>query len=91
MRTITAMIRLQVNSMLTNLALGKTVAEAKKLCNADIKTAFQSTIGLQTGCPLAGIQALSMSIADYEIHKYAGVPSGWIAWKLNLLLHQNIC
>jgi nitrogen fixation protein NifU and related proteins len=55
-----------VNSMLTELARGKTVAEAKKLGNADIEAAFEGGIELKTGCPLAGIKALQMAIADYE-------------------------
>jgi nitrogen fixation NifU-like protein len=55
-----------VNSMLTELALGKTVAEAKLLNNADIEKAFEGGIELQTGCPLAGIKALQMAIVDYE-------------------------
>ncbi len=45
-----------VNSMLTELALGKTVAEAKLLSNADIEKAFEGGIELQTGCPLGGHQ-----------------------------------
>jgi nitrogen fixation NifU-like protein len=55
-----------VNSMLTELALGKTVAEAKQLRNTDIESAFQGGIELQTGCPLAGIKALHMAIDDFE-------------------------
>lgn len=55
-----------VNSMLTELARGKTVAEARLLNNSDIETAFEGGIELQTGCPLAGIKALQMAIADYE-------------------------
>jgi nitrogen fixation NifU-like protein len=55
-----------VNSMLTELALGKTITEAKKLCNTDIEAAFEGTIELQTGCPLASIRALQMAIEDFE-------------------------
>ena len=58
-----------VNSMLTELALGKTVAEAKKLGNADIEAAFKGGIELQTGCPLASIRALQMAIEDFEKKK----------------------
>ncbi len=54
-----------VNSMLTELALGKTIAEAKKLCNTDIEAAFEGAIELQTGCPLASIRALQMAIEDF--------------------------
>jgi nitrogen fixation NifU-like protein len=55
-----------VNSMLTELALGKTVTQAKQLGNTDIESAFQGGIELQPGCPLASIRALQMAIADYE-------------------------
>ena len=55
-----------VNSMLTELALGKTIAEAKAISNDDIVAAFEGGIELQTGCPLAGIRALQMAIEDYE-------------------------
>jgi len=55
-----------VNSMLTELALGKSIARARQLGNADIEKAFEGGIELQTGCPLAGIKALQMAITDYE-------------------------
>lgn len=55
-----------VNSMLTELALGKSIAEARQLCNADIEAAFEGAIELQTGCPLAGIKALQMALEDFE-------------------------
>jgi nitrogen fixation NifU-like protein len=58
-----------VNSMLTELVLGKTVAAAKQLDNADIEAAFDGGIELQGGCPLAGIRALRAAIEDYEIKK----------------------
>ncbi len=55
-----------VNSMLTELALGKTVAEAKLLTNNDIEAAFEGCIELQGKCPLAGIKALQIAIEDFE-------------------------
>jgi len=58
-----------VNSMLTELALGKTVAEAKLLNNADIEKAFEGGMELQAGCPLAGIKALQMALEDFEKKK----------------------
>ncbi len=53
-----------VNSMLTELALGRTVAEARALGNADIESAFKGGIELKSGCPLAGIKALQMALDD---------------------------
>ena len=58
-----------VNSMLTELALGKTVDAAKRLTNDDIEKAFEGGIELQTGCPLAGIKALQMALEDFEKKK----------------------
>lgn len=55
-----------VNSMLTELALGKTVAEAKLLTNSAIEQAFEGAIELQGNCPLAGIKALQLAIKDFE-------------------------
>ncbi len=55
-----------INSMLTELADGKTVAEAKAITNRDVEAAFEGGIELQTTCPLAGIRALQMAIEDYE-------------------------
>lgn len=55
-----------VNSVLTELALGKTIAEAQQLSNTDIEAAFEGAIALQGHCPLAGIRALQMAIENYE-------------------------
>jgi NifU-like protein involved in Fe-S cluster formation len=52
--------------MLTELALGKTVAEAGRLSNSSIEAAFEGTLELQGNCPLAGITALQMAIEDYK-------------------------
>jgi nitrogen fixation NifU-like protein len=55
-----------VNSMLSELALGKTVAEARLLNNADIEKAFAGCIELQGECPLAGVQALHQALEQCE-------------------------
>jgi nitrogen fixation NifU-like protein len=55
-----------INSMLTELAAGKTVAQAKAITNSDVETAFEGGIELMTACPLAGIKALQMAIEDFE-------------------------
>ena len=57
---------LAANSMMTQLALGKTVEEAKRLKDEDIVAAFQGELVRQTGCPLAGVQALHKALAQYE-------------------------
>jgi nitrogen fixation NifU-like protein len=57
---------LAANSMMTQLALGKTVAEAKQLTDEEIVAAFQGALVQQTGCPLAGVQALHKALEQYE-------------------------
>ncbi len=54
------------NSMMTQLALGKTVEEAKELTDEDIVAAFQGELVQQTGCPLAGVQALHKALEQYQ-------------------------
>jgi len=54
------------NSMMTQLALGKTVEEAKELTDEDIVAAFQGELIQQTGCPLAGVQALHKALEQCE-------------------------
>jgi nitrogen fixation NifU-like protein len=57
---------LAANSMMTQLALGKTVAEAQQLTDQDIVAAFQGELVQQSGCPLAGVQALHKALEQYE-------------------------
>ena len=57
---------LAANSMMTQLALGKTVTEAKQLTDEDIVAAFQGELIHQPGCPLAGVQALQRALEQYE-------------------------
>jgi nitrogen fixation NifU-like protein len=57
---------LAANSMMTQLALGKTVEEAKQLKDDDIVAAFQGELAPQAGCPLAGVQALHRALEQYE-------------------------
>jgi nitrogen fixation NifU-like protein len=57
---------LAANSMMTQLALGKTVEEAQQLKGEDIVAAFQGELLQQAGCPLAGVQALHQALEQYE-------------------------
>jgi nitrogen fixation protein NifU and related proteins len=57
---------LAANSMMTQLALGKTVAEAKQLTDQDIVAAFKGELVQQSGCPLAGVQALHKALEQYK-------------------------
>ena len=64
---------LAANSMMTQLALGKTVEEAQQLKDGDIVAAFQGELVQQAGCPLAGVQALHRALEQYEKnHEQAG-------------------
>lgn len=53
-------------SMATELALGKTVAEAKKMRDADIIKALGYPALQHPGCTLVGVRALQAAIQDYE-------------------------
>lgn len=48
------------------MALGKTVAEAKQLQDEDIVAALQGELVRQTGCPLAGVNALHKALEQYR-------------------------
>jgi nitrogen fixation NifU-like protein len=64
---------LAANSMMTQLALGKTIEEAKHLTDQDVVAAFQEELVRQSGCPLAGVQALHRALEQYEKnHEQAG-------------------
>lgn len=54
------------NSMMTVLALGKTVKTAKQLTDEDVFSAFKGGLDYKRGCPLAGMQGLKQAIQSYE-------------------------
>lgn len=57
------------NSMMTVLALGKTIDDAKKLKDNEILGFFNGALDHKRGCPLSGTQALRAAIEDYEAKK----------------------
>ena len=63
------------NSMMTTLALGRTIAEAQQLTDHDIVTAFHGEFEKQGECPLAGIQALHQALEQYKKKLIADSPS----------------
>lgn len=55
-----------VSSMLTELAKGKTLEEAKKISNKDVAEALQGLPKNKLHCSNLGADALHMAIQDYE-------------------------
>jgi len=61
-----------VSSMLTEIANGKTIAEAKRITNKDVAKALEGLPKNKMHCSNLGADALHMAIQDYEDRK-AGV------------------
>ncbi len=57
---------ISTSSMLTVLADGKTVAEAKAICDDDVVNALGGIPENKKHCSLLGVQALQAAIAAYE-------------------------
>lgn len=62
-----------VSSMLTEMAKGKTLQEAKKISNKDVAQALEGLPKNKLHCSNLGADALQMAIKDYEDRK-AGRP-----------------
>ncbi len=62
-----------VSSMLTEMAKGKTLEEAKKISNKDVAEALEGLPKNKLHCSNLGADALHMAIKDYEDRK-AGKP-----------------
>lgn len=58
-----------VSSMLTEMAKGKTLEEAKKITNKDVAQALESLPKNKLHCSNLGADALQMAIKDYEDKK----------------------
>ena len=61
-----------VSSMLTEIAQGKTLAEAKKITNKDVAKALEGLPKNKLHCSNLGADALQMAIQNYEDRK-AGI------------------
>ena len=61
-----------VSSMITEIAKGKNLAEAKKLTNKDVAAALEGLPKNKLHCSNLGADALQMAIQDYE-DRLAGV------------------
>ncbi|MGD9150463.1 MAG: Fe-S cluster assembly scaffold protein NifU, partial [Desulfobacterales bacterium] len=61
-----------VSSMITEIAKGKSLAEAKKLTNKDVAAALEGLPKNKLHCSNLGADALQLAIQDYE-DRLAGV------------------
>ncbi len=61
-----------VSSMLTELAMGKSIEEAKKITNKDVAAALEGLPKNKLHCSNLGADALHLAIQDYEDRK-AGI------------------
>lgn len=64
-----------VSSMLTEIAMGKTVAEAKKITNKDVAEALEGLPKNKLHCSNLGADALQLAIKDYEDRKAGKQPA----------------
>lgn len=53
-------------SMMTTLAIDKTIEEAKTLTEEDILAPFEGLLGKQHDCPLSSIKVLRAALEEYE-------------------------
>jgi nitrogen fixation NifU-like protein len=58
-----------VSSMLTEIAMGKSIADAKKITNKDVADALEGLPKNKLHCSNLGADALQMAIKDYEDRK----------------------
>lgn len=64
-----------VSSMLTELAKGKTLAEAKKITNRDVANALEGLPKNKLHCSNLGADALQVAIKNYEDKKAGRTPA----------------
>ncbi len=63
-----------VSSMLTEIAKGKNLADAKKITNKDVAEALEGLPKNKLHCSNLGADALQMAIKDYEARKSGKAP-----------------
>ena len=63
-----------VSSMLTEIAKGKTIEEAKKITNKDVAEALEGLPKNKLHCSNLGADALQMALKDYEARKSGKAP-----------------
>ncbi len=64
-----------VSSMLTEIAKGKPISEAKKITNKDVANALEGLPKNKLHCSNLGADALQMAIKDYEARKEGKAPA----------------
>ncbi len=63
-----------VSSMLTEIAKGKPISEAKKITNKDVANALEGLPKNKLHCSNLGADALQLAIKDYEARKEGKAP-----------------
>ena len=64
-----------VSSMLTEIAMGKTIEEAKSITNKDVANALEGLPKNKLHCSNLGADALQLAIKDYEARKTGAKPA----------------
>jgi nitrogen fixation NifU-like protein len=64
-----------VSSMLTEIAMGKTIEEAKGITNKDVAQALEGLPKNKLHCSNLGADALQLAIKDYEARKAGIAPT----------------
>ncbi len=80
-----------VSSMLTELAMGKTIKEATKISNKDVAQALEGLPKNKMHCSNLGADALHMAIQDYQDRKAGVKRSGPARKEDHEHKHENHC
>ena len=68
-KTFGCVAAIATSSMITDIAMGKTLEEAKKISNRDIVDALKGLPPAKLHCSVLAADALHKAIADYESRK----------------------
>lgn len=80
-----------VSSMLTELAMGKSIKEASKISNKDVAQALEGLPKNKMHCSNLGADALHMAIQDYQDRKAGVKRSGPARKEDHEHKHENHC
>ena len=73
-KTFGCVAAIATSSMITDLAMGKTLDEAMKISNRDIAAALKGLPPIKMHCSVLAADALHKAIEDYEKRKKAALP-----------------
>ena len=80
-----------VSSMLTELAKGKTIEEAKKISNKDVAKALEGLPKNKLHCSNLGADALHQAIQNYEARKTGKLEEGLEGVESDKHVHDEKC